>query len=336
MDLNGNGITVSNEVWGMMKPGLRIGPDGRPEHPIKANSLKPVIEKFRVEGRPFKMGMVSPVSTHNYELRYWLAAGGLHPGYYDGPSDVSGQIAADVLLSVIPPPQMPASLEAGTINGYCVGAPWNQQAVFKGVGVPVITDYEIWKNNPEKVFGLRADFIEQYPNTALGLTKALIRAAIWLDADGNANRGEAATILARPEYVGVDAEVIARSMTGTFEYEKGDRRAVPDFNVFFRYFATYPYLLRRGLVPHTDAALGADLRGQARRVVRGNRSQGLPSRSLSSGSAAAGEKMESPGRGFPLGQRRLPRAGGVFRRHRVRRPPTQRVPRPICDRTEER
>jgi len=46
------------------------------------------------------MGMVSPVSTHNYELRYWLAAAGLHPGYY-GPNDVSGQIAADVLLSVI-------------------------------------------------------------------------------------------------------------------------------------------------------------------------------------------------------------------------------------------
>src|SRR5260370_41239460 len=78
------------------------------------------------------------------------------------------------------------------------------------------------------------------PNTALALTKALIRAAIWLDADGNANRGEAAKILARPEYVGADAEVIARSMTGTFEYEKGDRRAVPDFNVFFRYFPTSP------------------------------------------------------------------------------------------------
>jgi hypothetical protein len=62
-----------------------------------------------------------------------------------------------------------------------------------------------------------------------------------VDADGNANRGEAAKILARPEYVGADAEVIAKSMTGTFEYEKSDRRAVPDFNVFFRYFATYPY-----------------------------------------------------------------------------------------------
>lgn len=240
MDLNGNGITVSNEVWAMMKPGLPIGPDGRPEHPIKADYLKPVIEKFRVQGRPFKMGMVSPVSTHNYELRYWLAAAGLHPGYYS-PHDISGQIAANVLLSVTPPQQMPAALKTGTINGYCVGEPWNQQAVFESVGVPVISDYEIWKNSPEKVFGLRADFVEQYPNTALALTKALIRAAIWLDADGNANRREASEILARAEYIGADAEVIAKSMTGTFEYERGDRRAVPDFNVFFRYFATYPY-----------------------------------------------------------------------------------------------
>src|SRR5258706_4767515 len=136
-----------------------IVPAGRT---IKADYLKPVIEKFRVEGRPFKMGMVSPVSTHNYELRYWLAAAGLHPGYY-GPNDVSGQIAADVLLSVMPPPQMPAALKTGTINGDCVGEPWNQQAVLEDVGVPVIADYEIWKNSPEKVFGLRAAFIERYP-----------------------------------------------------------------------------------------------------------------------------------------------------------------------------
>jgi nitrate/nitrite transport system substrate-binding protein len=136
---------------------------------------------------------------------------------------------------------MPATLEAGTIHGYCVGEPWNQQAVFKGIGVPVITDYEIWKNNPEKVFGMTAEFVEANPNTALAVTKALIRAAIWLDENDDANRMEAVEILARPEYVGADAEVIANSMTGTFEYEKGDVREVPDFNVFFRYNATYPF-----------------------------------------------------------------------------------------------
>ncbi len=239
MDLNGNGITVSNEVWEMMKAHVPME-DGKPVHPIKADALKPVVDKFKADGKPFNMGMVFPVSTHNYELRYWLASGGVHPGFYS-PTDVSGQIKADALLSVTPPPQMPATLEAGTIVGYSVGEPWNQAAVFKGIGVPVITDYEIWKNNPEKVFGITAEFAEQNPNTTIALTKALIRAAKWLDENDNANRMEAVEILARSEYVGADAAVIANSMTGTFEYEKGDKRDVPDFNVFYRYFATYPY-----------------------------------------------------------------------------------------------
>jgi len=242
MDLNGNGITVSNEVWDMMKPHLPKQADGKPEHPISAKALKKVVEQFKDEGKPFKMGMVFPVSTHNYELRYWLASGDIHPGYYaPHKGDVAGTIDAEALLSVTPPPQMPATLEAGTINGYCVGEPWNQQAVFKGIGVPVITDYEIWKNNPEKVFGMSKEFTEQNPNTTIRIVKALLRAAKWLDADNNANRPEAVKILSQPNYVGADYDVIANSMTGTFEYEKGDKRAIPDFNVFFRYNATYPY-----------------------------------------------------------------------------------------------
>jgi nitrate/nitrite transport system substrate-binding protein len=136
---------------------------------------------------------------------------------------------------------MPATLEAGTILGYCVGEPWNQQAVFKGIGVPVVTDYEIWKNNPEKVFGMTKEFTEKYPNTTARVVKALLRAAKWLDAKDNANRPAAVKILSQSNYVGADYEVIANSMTGTFEYEKGDKRSVPDFNVFFRYFATFPY-----------------------------------------------------------------------------------------------
>ncbi len=239
MDLNGNGITVSNEVWAAMKEHVPHE-DGKPVHPIKADALLPVVEQYKDDGKPFNMGMVFPVSTHNYELRFWLASGGIHPGYYS-PTDVSGQIKADALLSVTPPPQMPSTLEAGTIYGYCVGEPWNQQAVAKGIGVPVITDYEIWKNNPEKVFGLTKEFTEQNPNTTLAIVKAMIRAAQWLDENNNANRAEAVEILARSEYVGADAEVIANSMTGTFEYEKGDIRDVPDFNVFYRYYATYPY-----------------------------------------------------------------------------------------------
>jgi nitrate/nitrite transport system substrate-binding protein len=238
MDLNGNAITVSNEVWKELKPLLPVE-EGRVKHPIKADYLKKVVDKWKTQGKPFKMGMVFPVSTHNYELRYWLAAGGLHPGYYT-PGDVSGTTKADVLISVTPPPQMPSTMEAGTINGYCVGEPWNQQAVFKGIGVPVVTDHQVWAYNPEKVFGVGRGWADKYPNTHVAVVKALIRACMWLDAS-MANRVEAAQILSKPGYVGADVAVISNSMTGTFEFEKGDKRPAPDFNVFFRHFASYPY-----------------------------------------------------------------------------------------------
>jgi nitrate/nitrite transport system substrate-binding protein len=239
MDLNGNGITLSNDVWKEMQ---KLTPSLNTLHvprPVKADLLKPVVDRLKRAGTPMRMGMVFPVSTHNYELRYWLAAGGINPGYYTE-SDINGNTDADVLLSVTPPPQMPATLAQGTIQGYCVGEPWNQQAVFKGIGVPVITDYEIWKNNPEKVFGVTRQWADANPNTHTALIKALIRAAQWLDASPE-NRKKACEILSRPEYVGADYAVIANSMTGSFEYQKGEKLDLPDFNIFFRHFATYPF-----------------------------------------------------------------------------------------------
>jgi nitrate/nitrite transport system substrate-binding protein len=104
----------------------------------------------------------------------------------------------------------------------------------------VITDGEIWTHNPEKVFGVTRAWADAHPRTHVALVKALIRAGMWLDAS-MAHREEAVEILARAEYVGADAAVIAKSMTGTFEYEPGDVRDLPDFNIFFKSFATYPY-----------------------------------------------------------------------------------------------
>ena len=239
LDLNGNAITLSNKVWNQVKADLPSS-GGKITHPISASYLKPVVEQYTAQGKPFNMGMVFPVSTHNYELRYWLAAGGLNPGYYtDG--DVGGTVDADVKLSVTPPPQMPATLEAGTIEGYCVGEPWNQAAVQKGIGVPVITDDEIWHDNPEKVLGLREDFAEKHPATTAALLRAIIKAQQWLDADDGANREEAVEILSRSNYVGADKDVIAASMTGKFTFEKGDTRDAKGFNIFFDKHAGYPF-----------------------------------------------------------------------------------------------
>lgn len=244
MDLNGNGITVSNAIWEQMQANDPALKSPTPPHPITADSLKPIVQNMLDTGSKLQMGMVFPTSTHNYELRYWLAASGIHPGMYTE-SDIGGRTDAEVELSVTPPPMMPATLEAGNIQGYCVGEPWNQQAVAKGIGVPVCTNYDIWKNNPEKVFGMTREWADANPQTSIAVVKALIRAGKWLDetnAEGKlVNREEAARILSRDNYVGADFDVLKNSMTGYFFFQKSDKREMPEFNVFFNHHCTYPW-----------------------------------------------------------------------------------------------
>lgn len=240
LDINGKGITVSNRVYQSIAPTLPKGPDGKVIHPISASVLKPVVAAGKASGKPFKMGMVFPVSTHNYVLRYWLAAGGLNPGFYL-PGDTAGTTGAEVQLSVTPPPQMPATMEAGTIEGYSVGEPWNQAAVAKKIGMPLIVDPDIAGLTGDKVFGLKEEFAAKNPNTVKALLRALIRASMWLDADNGKNRPEAVKMLAKSQYVGADEKVLLASMTGHFTFGDGDTRATPEFNLFFDQQASYPF-----------------------------------------------------------------------------------------------
>ncbi len=244
MDLNGNAITVSNDVWSKMQENEPKLDSPTPPHPISASALKPVVEEILEGGEKLQMGIVFPTSTHNYQLRYWLAAAEINPGMYSQ-TDTTGRTGAEVELSVTPPPMMPAALESGNIQGYCVGEPWNQQAVAKGIGVPVTTNYDIWKNSPEKVFGVSKSWADENPKTNIAVTKALILAGKWLDAKdekGNfINREEAVRILSKPNYVGADFDVIKNSMTGFFMFQKTDKRLMPEFNVFFDYQCTYPW-----------------------------------------------------------------------------------------------
>ncbi len=240
LDINGKGVTISNRVYAMIAPTLPKGADGKVIQPVSASVLKPVVDAGKASGKPFKMGMVFPVSGHNYVLRYWLAAGGLNPGYYL-PGDTAGVTGADVQLSVTPPPQMPATLEAGTIDGYSVGEPWNQASVAKKIGVPIIVDPDIVGLTGDKVFGLTEEFARKNPATVKALLRALIRASMWLDADGGKNRAEAVKILAMPQYVGADEKVLMASMTGKFTFGPGDTRDTPEFNRFFDQQASYPF-----------------------------------------------------------------------------------------------
>lgn len=170
---NGNAITFHRDLY---EKGVRSLED-----------LKASLDQ--TPDRVHTLGMVHPASMHNLLLRYWLASGGIDPD-------------RDVSLTVIPPPQMVSNLKAGNIDGYCVGEPWNSRAVQEGLGVVMVTDLDIWPNHPEKVLGVREDWVSQYPETHLALVKALMEACQY--CDDRRNREEVLEILARPEYVGAD------------------------------------------------------------------------------------------------------------------------------------
>jgi ABC-type nitrate/sulfonate/bicarbonate transport system substrate-binding protein len=225
MDLNGNGITVSYELYERM---MEADPVAMRQRPITALALKKLIEADKRAGKePMTFAMVFPVSTHNYQLRYWMAAAGIDPDQ-------------DVRLIVIPPPQMVANLQSRNIVGYCVGEPWNQRAVEMGIGKSIVTSYEIWNNGPEKVFGVNREWADKHPHTHMAALKALIEASAW--ADRAENRKEVVRIIARKSYVDAPVEVVDSSMTGTWRYGKDEgMKSLPDFNVFHRYAANFPW-----------------------------------------------------------------------------------------------
>lgn len=228
MDLNGNGITYGNKLIDEME---KFGLDDK-KRPVTSESLKKLIDdKKAKEGakyQPLNFGMVHPVSTHNYELRYWLASSGIKPD-------------EDCTIKPFPPPTMPSNLIAGNIDGYCVGEPWNERVVMENQGSTLVTDYDIWNNNPEKVLQAKNDFVSKNPETTKAVMKAMLEAQMWLDASWE-NRKEAVKILSRNEYVKAPENVLAKSMTGTFQYLKGQNSEHnPMFNVFANYYAAYPF-----------------------------------------------------------------------------------------------
>jgi ABC-type nitrate/sulfonate/bicarbonate transport system substrate-binding protein len=172
------------------------------------------------------LAVVHPYSTHNYQLRCWLAEGGVDP-------------ERDVDLVVIPPQQMVEKLEQGSIDGFCVGEPWNQVAVRRGVGCLVITSHELWPGATEKVLGVTASWAERHPQVLSALVRALVEACAW--ADRLENRLEVARLLAYEHHVGAPIEAIAYPLLGLVQ-ERADTapRALPDAHVFFRGAANRP------------------------------------------------------------------------------------------------
>ncbi len=197
LGLNGNAITVSPALYAALMEEIE---GDRLDPMATALALARVVAKRRRSGaEPLTFGMTFPFSTHNYQLRFWMAAGGVDPD-------------EDVRLVVLPPPYMVDSLANGHVDAFCVGAPWNSVAVDLGIGHILHFVADILVSAAEKVLALRQNWSEKNPDVAAALVRAHIRAAEFIEQP--LNRSETASILARPERIGVDAEVIQRTLDG--------------------------------------------------------------------------------------------------------------------------
>jgi NitT/TauT family transport system ATP-binding protein len=195
LGVNGNAITVSPALHAA----LRDAAGGDLADPmVSAKALARVVATRKQRGaEPLTFGMTFPFSTHNYQLRFWMAAGGVDPD-------------EDVRLVVLPPPYMVESLQNGHVDGFCVGAPWSSVAVELGVGHILHFVSEIWSRATEKLLAMRQRWAEEHPDLVTRLVRAHERAADFIENE----REEAAALLAAPNRIGVDADVIRRTLDG--------------------------------------------------------------------------------------------------------------------------
>ncbi len=253
LGLGGNAITVSEDLARRLEA---HDPAALASRPVRATALRALIERDRRAGRPpLRFGIVFPYSTHDLELRYWLASAGIHPD-------------RDVVLHVVPPPSMVGHLEKGRLDGYCVGEPWNALAEARGSGRVLISKHEIWNHSPEKLLAVSEAWLERQPNAHRALLGALLEAAV--EVDDPARRLEVAHVIAGESFVDAPVEVVRRSLDAPPGAESAGACSA---HVFQRNAANHPWIshalwllcqmLRWGYV---EKAI--DLRALARRVYR--------------------------------------------------------------------
>jgi nitrate/nitrite transport system substrate-binding protein len=213
MNLNHNGqaITLSNQL--------------KDKGAVDGTKLKALIDR---EKREYTFAQTFPTGTHAMWIYYWLAANGIHP-------------FNDVKAIVVPPPQMVANMRVGNMDGFCVGEPWNNRAIYDKIGFTVETTQAIWKDHPEKTLGTTADFVAKNPNTARAMTAAILDASKFIDV--MTNRKKVAEIIADKSYVNCPVEVIDQRLEGNYDNGIGKSWKDADYMKFYNDgYVNFPYL----------------------------------------------------------------------------------------------
>lgn len=213
---DGQAISVSNEY-----KDLNVQKDASP--------LKQAFERKRAAGKELTAAMTFPGGTHDLWIRYWLAAGGIDPD-------------TDIKVITVPPPQMVANMKVGTMDCFCVGEPWNEQLVNQNIGYTALTTGELWSRHPEKILGMRADFVDANPKATQAILMAVMEAQAW--ADKRENRQELAEIVGKRQWFNVPVGDINKRLLGDINY--GNGREVKGTNLQMKFWgeggsSSYPW-----------------------------------------------------------------------------------------------
>jgi nitrate/nitrite transport system substrate-binding protein len=208
---NGQGISLANHL---KEEGVRDG-----------ESLAKLI---KTQQRKLKFAHTFPTGTHAMWLYYWLASHGINP-------------IEEVESITVPPPQMVMNARFGSVDGFCVGEPWNARGIFDQVSFSVASSQEVWPDHPEKVLGTTDEFVQAYPNTSRALIMALLDAAQFVDEP--MNREQVAEMISDKPYVDAPLDVIKWRFMGEYEDGKGGRWHDPNYMKFFNEGKVpFPYL----------------------------------------------------------------------------------------------
>lgn len=240
-NLHGNAITLSMDLW---ERGVR---DGATFHKLVRSTPQ----------RLFTFGIVSLSSSHNFLMRRWLKQGGMDPD-------------RDVRLVVLPPTQMPGSLSAGLIDGYCVGEPWNSVSIANGTGwCPAISE-DLAPGHPEKILLTTEDFAETSPAALNAVIRALHEACAFCDEPKN--RAKVIEVLLASGHMRAERGILKLSLIGPFDNGAGERRSAETFHIFHRNKTNIPSMdkaewlvrefLEHGLIPPVDASTARRVMGE--------------------------------------------------------------------------
>jgi NitT/TauT family transport system substrate-binding protein len=177
-------------------------------------------------------------SMHNIVLQYGLRKSGITPVIKSQSEPLA---ANECNLQVMAPPDMPAGLAAGKIDGYIVAEPFNALGEIKAGGRMLRFTGDIWKNHPCCVLCMHEDVVTRKAEWTQKVMNALVRAEIY----ASGHKAEVAKLLSKDgeAYLPLPDTVIERAMTYYDDAFYGESGAIkhPEWHLGRIDFQPWPY-----------------------------------------------------------------------------------------------